>query len=335
MSVGARASRAMFRTLLASSVLWLSGCITREGEPPAHFPAPLYDSGCPVISGSYRLQLDAGSQGSLSEAWFGPQTATSVSLSIDDDPDEQQWRMTWYRDPVIYEAEITALRKAEPKRFQQWIREARLMLEPLSSRYQSDREQAMRALANLGPTPELRLHGHKWSCEDGWYVDWQGDKAVRMTADVADGLLIQLDTETRSELGIWCGDGCKGIPYYLDVQSRWLRLSPVPKPAAWYPPEVPFAVEDVGVTHYDDRDVRVTALRERLLAALSDQMQLISLEEWPDHIALSIFIDGMASLPDMTDWLRDQPEIESVTQSSRMQMSGNRVRIVLEIRFKR
>ena len=43
----------------------------------------------------------------------------------------------------------------------------------------------------------------------------------------------------------------------------------------------------------------------------------------------------MASLPDMTDWLRDQPEIESVTQSSRMQMSGNRVRIVLEIRFKR
>jgi hypothetical protein len=244
-------------------------------------------------------------------------------------------RMTWYRDPVIYEAEITALRKAEPKRFQQWIREARLMLEPLSSRYQSDREQAMRALANLGPTPELRLHGHKWSCEDGWYVDWQGDKAVRMTADVADGLLIQLDTETRSELGIWCGDGCKGIPYYLDIQSRWLRLSPVAKPAAWYPPEVPFAVEDVGVTHYDDRDVRVTALRERLLAALSDQMQLISLEEWPDHIALSIFIDGMASLPDMTDWLRDQPEIESVTQSSRMQMSGNRVRIVLEIRFKR
>jgi hypothetical protein len=114
-----------------------------------------------------------------------------------------------------------------------------------------------------------------------------------------------------------------------------MRLSPVARPAAWYPPEVPFAVGDSGVTDYNDRDVRVTELRERLQAKLSGQLELISLEQWSDHVALSIFIDGMHRLPLIIDWLQAQAEIAEVTQSSRMPMSDGRVRIVLDIRFKR
>ena len=328
-------SSAVWRRLPLLVLSLLSGCITSEGEPPAQFPRPLYDIGCPVISGSYALQLDPDSQGALSEAWFGPQSAEAAVLAIDDDPDRVQWRMTWYHDPAEFERELDVFRQSEPARHATWLREARLLLDPLSSRYQRDRSQVIRELAKLGPTPEWRYDGHKWQCEDGWYVTWQGDKAVRLNVDVENGLLIQLDQETRNEITVWCGDGCKGIPYYLHVRSRWMRLSPVARPAAWYPPEVPFAVGDSGVTDYNDRDVRVTELRERLQAKLSGHLELISLEQWSDHVALSIFIDGMHRLPLIIDWLQAQAEIAEVTQSSRMSMSDGRVRIVLDIRFKR
>lgn len=320
--------------LLASGLL-LSGCFTHEGEPPEHFPRPLYDDGCPVISGSYGLSLDAGSQGALSEAWLGSPPIKASVLTIEDDPAQTQWRMGWFRDPVDFERELDAWRHSEPVRYTAWLREARLLLDPLSVRYQADRETAMRELGKLGPTPELRGHGYKWRCEDGWYVESQGDKAVRLTSDVDNGLLIRLDDETRSEISVWCGDGCAGIPYSVHVRSRWMRLSPVARPSTWYPPDVPFAMDDPGVTHYEGRDARVVALRERLLAELAGEFQLINLEQWSGRVVLSVFVDGMERVAILSDWLRRQPGVVGLTQSSRMAMSDGRQRIVLEFSFER
>lgn len=240
----------------------LGGCFRGGNEPPPRqFPKadPAYRDPqfpeCPNLEGSYALEADPGSSFDLA-AHFGqlPDDRAGAGLLIERGPMgcrfnsdhlqpgestticQLQFRLR--RAPADIDRDAEALRRDDPAAYARWWRVARQgvsMQGPLHLSVYAYEQ----ALAKDGPVQDRGgafIHQH---CAGGWLELEHGvrdgrDQVVEITRDQAGGLIARQTVElSSSEFTIWCGDGCKGIPYARVTEARWARLAPAERPPMW------------------------------------------------------------------------------------------------------
>lgn len=254
-----RAPRAVAVLLFAGL---LGGCFRGGNEPPpAHFPEadpafrdPQFPA-CPNLEGSYAASPEPGGAFDLA-SYFGelPADRAGAGLLIERGPMgcrfdsnhlqagestticQLQFRLR--RAPAEVDRDADTLRSANPAAYARWWRVARegvALQGPLHLNLYAYEQ----ALAKDGPVQDRRGAFTHQDCADGWLELERGvrdgrDQVVEITRDETGGLIARQTVElSRSEFTVWCGDGCKGIPYARRTEARWARLAPAERPPMW------------------------------------------------------------------------------------------------------
>jgi|GEM_PF-3276117 len=205
---------------------------------------------CPDLRGSFTLAIDARSatleqEISQSEGMPAP-PLLSRTLRIEQQANGQVTVLERLHPDAVNAAALQ-LKSSDPGAYRMWWRLARRGAR-LEGDLQRNLQLHFNALAELGPAPERSWVQSYPSCREGWLrigrsfvpsVDTAGDLAaagdeVWLTRDREGGLLLRADIELeRREITVWCGDGCKGIPYYIRSIQRWRRYPTAQQPPLW------------------------------------------------------------------------------------------------------
>ncbi|WP_395790758.1 hypothetical protein [Aquimonas sp.] len=205
---------------------------------------------CPDLRGNYALAVDARTaklQREIAEReGVNPVPLLPSTLRIEQETNGQV-SVVERLHPDSVDAAALRLRADSPQAYRTWWRLARQGV-GLQGDLRSNLKLHFDALAEHGPAQErtwLQLRPH---CEAGWMqvgqafaakVDLEGSSAaggdeVWLTRDREGGLLMRVVVELdRREITIWCGDGCKGIPYHVSTTQRWMRFPPAEPEALW------------------------------------------------------------------------------------------------------
>ena len=240
----------------------VSGCFRGGNEPPPRqFPEadPAYRDPqfpeCPNLEGSYAVDSDPGSSFDLAMHFSGlPDDRTGAALLIERGPMgcsfnsnhlkpgestticQLQFRLR--RAPADVDREAEALLSDDPAAYMRWWRVARQgvsMQGPLHLSVYAYEQ----ALAKDGPVQDRGGAFIHQNCAGGWLELEHGVRdgqyqVVEITRDQTGGLIARQTVElSRSEFTVWCGDGCKGIPYARVTEARWARLAPAERPPMW------------------------------------------------------------------------------------------------------
>lgn len=319
----------------------LGGCISHSGDEP-DFPAPISETTCPDLSGSYAMQADAGSQMPWDDASYQHSLkapATIVSLF-----DSGGYALTtvFHRDPAEFAGAVERLRNERPEEYARWRQQALSMFDPMRGALKVRRELPFDALTRIGPVPEWGTSGSKGHCRDGWWVDDRDyDVELAMTRDVRGGLLVRHDQTKRSVIGLWAETGA-GIPYAIKVHSRWSRFAPVEVPLFWMPTaaKLPPSVQAAASTDPDgwmqrDGDARIIGLRVRARKLMGPDSMLLNLKEDGDHVLFTGTLPDRAALDKLIAAIGREPEVARVQLESTMDMSFGRVRFVIHLSLRR
>lgn len=250
------------RALALSACLLLGGCLRGGDEPPPPgFPKvdtdyrdPQFPE-CPNLEGSYALAPDApasfdprplfGQGAARAEGGAllierGPMGCAfdSSGLSAGQSVTICGLSLILRRSPAEVDAEAEALLQSDPAAYGRWWQVARKGVS-LQGPLHLNLHAYERELARHGPVQDRRRTLTHQTCREGWLElesGWRDgrDQRVELTRDQTGGLVLrQTVVLSRSEITVWCGDGCKGIPYSVVSEARWARLPPVERPSMW------------------------------------------------------------------------------------------------------
>ncbi|WP_091238085.1 hypothetical protein [Aquimonas voraii] len=240
----------------------LGGCFRGGDEPPPPgFPKVDTDyrdpqfPDCPNLEGSYSLtpdapasfdprpmlgnqvmQMDGGAllieRGPMGCAFDSSGVPVGQSVAI------CGLSMILRRAPAEVDAEAEALLRRDPAAYGRWWLVARKGVS-LQGSLHLNLYAYERDLERHGPVQDQRRPLTHQTCHEGWLElesGWRDghDQRVELTRDQTSGLVLrQTVVLSRDEFTVWCGDGCKGIPYSVVSEARWARLAPVERPPMW------------------------------------------------------------------------------------------------------
>lgn len=259
----------------------LPGCSSREGDDDVPTPVGV---GCPDLAGTYAPMATTNDGFDPIAQWTrdaAPGRWAAITLDTIDPGSPIHLRLI--RDVADMSRLAKDFRTMSPDRYDAWRRVASTDPNRMG---RSDRAFA-EELAELGPSPEHVVTYSGGLCGDGWLrfkeVAWgvhvpqdadrsadQRKQGLAFGIDADGALLVREEVEYRYEFPIWCGDGCKGIPYSTKSRVRWAKLARTDPPKAWQWQSTPLAQDDPRELPgaVDDADPRVTALRRLVFAAL-------------------------------------------------------------------
>ena len=319
----------------------LAGCITHSGEEP-DFPAPLSETSCPDLSGSFALQADPGSQGGFGDASYthalnAPATVFSLF-------DSGGYAMTtvFHRDRAEFEAAIEGFRAQKPAEYGRWRQKALELFDPMRGALKVRKELPFAELTRLGPVPEWGGHGGKGHCRDGWWVrEGDYDTDIAMTRDVRGGLLVRREKTERKVIGLWA-ETQAGIPYSIHVHSTWSRHAQVEVPPFWTPTAQNLPLDDRVRAAADpdgwlrrNEDPRITDLRIRARKLMGTDAQLLNFHREQDYVLFTGTLPDRTALDALLAALKQQPEVAGATLAHTMDMSFGRVRFVIHLNLRR
>lgn len=332
--------RCALRVAVAAAACLLAGCVTHSGDEP-DFPAPLSESVCPDLSGSFALQPDPGSQGGFDTSYMHTLKAPAPVFSLFD---SGGYAMTtvFHRDRAEFETAVARFREENPAAYATWRQKALAMFDPMRGALKVRKELPYDGLTRLGPVPEWGAQGEKGQCRDGWWVrDGDYDVELAMTRDVRGGLLVRRDKTTRKVIGLWAETGA-GIPYSIHVESTWSRHAQVEVPPFWTPTAQNLPIDDRVRQAADpdgwlqrDEDPRITALRARARRLMGPDSQLVNFKREQDYVLFTGTVPDRAAVDKLLAALKAQPEVGSATLEHTMAMSFGRVRFVIHVTLKR
>ncbi len=214
-----------------------------------------FSTGCPDLTGTYRLSPAREGGRALSQSLIGRTTANArrprwkwETVTIDGDA-RDSLVLTLRRSPEMQ----TAYRDSMFAQGNEWERTRRRMLDPLSrwrgslgemddSAYAAN----LRKLTIAGKQREVVVRGQHYECDGGWLVADRlvhdpGPDPSRPRPDTVIGTVsLARDRDARlvfhgeypeaMSFSIWCGDGCHGIPLGTWTQHDWGRLDSATAP---------------------------------------------------------------------------------------------------------
>lgn len=319
----------------------LGGCFRSTGEMP-DFPAPLSESVCPDLSGSFALQPDPGSQGGLGDASYTHALKAPATVFSLFDSGGYAMTTVFHRDRAEFEAAVERFRKDSPADYAKWRQQALAMFDPMRGALKVRKELPFDLLTRLGPVPEWGGPGSKGHCRDGWWVkEGNYDTEIAMTRDVRGGLLVRKDKTTRKVIGVWAETNA-GIPYSIHTHSTWSRHAQVEVPAFWTPTAKNLPLDDRVRAAADpdgwltrDEDPRITDLRSRARKLMGADSQLLNFRREQDYVLFTGTLPDRAALDALVASLQAQPEVGNAKLESTMAMSFGRVRFVIYLWLKR
>ena len=323
---------------------------------------------CPDLRGNYALAVDARSarlQQEIAEREGAqPIPLLPSTLRVEQETNGQV-SVVERLHPDSVDAAALRLRSDNPQAYQIWWRLARQGVR-LQGDLRSNLKLHFDALAQHGPAQERTWAQLQPHCEDGWMrlgqafatkVDLEGSSAgggdeVWLTRDREGGLLMRVDIELdRREISIWCGDGCKGIPYHISTTQRWMRFPPVepqalwtlnvrrlpaltaPEPARPEPPELAFATIEpapsattapaspptaviealpaVPDASKAAEDQRVTQLERRLRSWLSNVDEILRFEATQGQVQFEGTRRNYQSVSELLRWLHEDVDVQN------------------------
>ncbi len=228
----------------------LVGC---SDAPPYGFPnvdadARLADDiDCPNLDGTYQFLGDTSGHFGLNITALGADEETrwsSVTVTTDANG---ALLYTRRMDKQTVQNLAMSLRDYDDQKYERW-RLTAIAGPDLSG---PDISRALQdyysKLGSNGPTPERSGQETSVQCQDGWLgiplrgryeADDEGtrirDDTVWLARDTQNGLLARALVGKYYEFPIWCGDGCKGIPYYTNSRTAWARFAPSQSPPTWH-----------------------------------------------------------------------------------------------------
>lgn len=333
--------RFALRVAAAAATCLLAGCITRSGEQP-DFPAPLSDSACPDLSGSFALQADPGSQDAFSDSSYTHALKAPATVFSLFDSGGYAMTTVFHRDRAEFQAAVAHFRVQEPAEYGRWRQRALELFDPMRGALKVRKELPFAELTRLGPVPEWGAHGGKGHCRDGWWVS-DGDYAteIAMTRDVRGGLLVRREKTERKVISLWAETGA-GIPYAIHIHSTWSRHAQVEVPPFWTPTARNLPVDDRVRAALDpdgwlqrDEDPRITDLRIRARKLMGPEAQLLNFRREQDYVLFTGTVPDRAAVDSLLAALKAQPEVGSASLESTMAMSFGRVRFVIYLRLRR
>ncbi|AVP96102.1 hypothetical protein C7S18_02335 [Ahniella affigens] len=269
---------------VALGTLILAGCHSYSGEDEV--PEAAKALGCPDLTGTYAIpeasvELDP-------REWLGyhAKGKTWQSFSLQAIVPGAPVYVSLRRTDSEIANEVAALKASRPKAYNAWLDKASLSYveRGVTRRAHYD------ALGELGPTPEIGFSTPSGICIDSWF-EYPGDHAsnedyTALALDADKHLLIKATRTTRDEFPIWCGDGCKGIPYAWHTKVSWVRAKRIENAKPWVF-KAPAEPEAPAVDAYDDRDPRVAAFRQRVFAALPEGATMFNFHLRSDGVIFS------------------------------------------------
>jgi len=259
----------------------LAGCSSREGDDDVPTPVGV---GCPDLAGTYAAIATSRDDFNPIASWTRDAAGGKwAAITLDTIDPGSPIHLRLIRDVADMNRLANDFRTMSPDRYDAWRRVA--ATDPnLMGR--SDRAFA-EALAELGPSQEHVVSYSGGFCGDGWLrfeeVAWginvpqdadrsadQRKQGLSFGIDADGALLVREEIEYRYEFPIWCGDGCKGIPYSTKTYIRWAKLARTDPPKRWRWSASPMAQDEPRdlPDAIGDTDPRVTALRRLVVAAL-------------------------------------------------------------------
>lgn len=330
------------RWLILAAALWLvAGCFRHTGDEP-DFPAPLSDTVCPDLSGSFSMQPDSGSQGGWSDTSYTHSLKAPATVFSLFDSGGYAMTTVFHRDATEFARAVEQFRLAQPAEYATWRKQALSMFDPMRGALKVRKELPFDALTRLGPVPEWGTHGHKGHCRDGWWVD-QGDydTEIAMTRDVRGGLRVRFDKTERKVIGVWAETNA-GFPYSIHTHSRWSRFAPAEVPSFWTPTAQNLPLDERAQTASDpdgwmqkDEDPRIIDLRIRARKLMGADAQLLNFRREQDYVLFTGTLPDRAALDALLAALKQQPEVAGATLEHTMAMSFGRVRFVIHVNLRR
>jgi hypothetical protein len=227
----------------------LAGC---SDGPPSAFPdvndssRSSDDAQCPNITGTFQFQGDPGSRFGMVTTALGADNETRWStVTITLQPNGRLHYTRSMTAEVMHSAAM-ALRDYNEGRYEQWRKDALAGPDLNSSDYSKALQDYFYRLQRNGPSPE-RSGEENGLCQDGWLGlsrltefepgngphSYSRDGMVWFARDREGGLLARTIEGEYHQISIWCGDGCKGIPYYTNSETVWARFAPAKSPPLW------------------------------------------------------------------------------------------------------
>lgn len=328
--------RLEFRLILLtlSLALMLSACEERSGDE--NLPTPAKALGCPDLTGTYALpnakpELDPRRW--LSDARNLSWQSFSLQAVVPGSP----VYVSLHREQTELEREIEQFREQRPKAYKRWREKASLSYveRGVTRRAHYD------ALAELGPTPEIGFSTDSGICLDSWFrypADAHPHEDQRAFALDQDGnLLIQVTETTRDEFPIWCGDGCKGIPYAWHTRVSWTRAKRIaaPKPWVWTRDLTETQEEPPGdPSGHEDQDPRVNPLRQRVFAALPKGSTMFNFYKRSGGVIFSGTCPTPADLETIKRFLQRDSSVAEVIERRVWETNRGEINFALEIPLK-
>lgn len=332
--------RFALRVAAAAAACLLAGCITRSGDEP-DFPAPLSDSACPDLSGSFALQADPGSQDRFGDSTYTHELKAPATVFSQFDSGGYAMTTVFHRDRAEFEAAVARFREQSPAAYAAWRQKALATFDPMRGALKVRKELPFAELTRLGPVPEWGAHGGKGHCRDGWWVR-DGDHAtdIAMTRDVRGGLLVRREKTERKVIGLWAETGA-GIPYAIHIHSTWSRHAQVEVPPFWTPTAQNLPIDDRVREAADpdgwlrrNEDPRITDLRIRARKLMGPDAQLLNFHREQDYVLFTGTVPDRAAVDTLLGALKAQPDVGSATLEHTMAMSFGRVRFVIHVRLR-
>jgi hypothetical protein len=318
----------------------LAGCITRSGEAPG-FPAPISETACPDLSGSFALQPDPGSQGGFGDATYTHELKAPATVFSLFDSGGYALTKVFHRDRAEFESAVASFRAQKPAEYARWRQKALELFDPMRGALKVRKELPFAELTRLGPVPEWGAHGGRGHCRDGWWVrDGDYDTDVALTRDVRGGLLVRREKTERKVIGLWA-ETQAGIPYSIHVHSTWSRHAQVEVPPFWTPTAQNLPIDDRVREAADpdgwlrrNEDPVITDLRIRTRKLMGRDAQLLNFHREQDYVLFTGTLPDRAALDALLVSLKAQPEVGNVKLENTMAMSFGRVRFVIHVRLR-
>lgn len=316
---------------LSLSLVLLTACHSYSGDDEV--PEPAKALGCPDLTGTYAIP-EAGAALDPRE-WLGYEAKgkTWQSFSLQAIVPGAPVYVSLRRIDAELTSEVAALRADRPKAYKSWLEKASLSYVERGVARRAHYE----ALGALGPTPEIGFSTPSGICVDSWF-EFPGDHAsnedhTALALDKDGNLLIRAIKTTRDEFPIWCGDGCKGIPYAWHTKVTWVRAARIENAKPWVF-KAPADPEAPSMDAYDDRDPRVGAFRKRVFAALPEGATMFNFHLRSDGVIFSGTCKTRDDLETIKRMLSRDSVVSAVHERRAWETNRGEVEFALEMPLK-
>ncbi|MBK8286718.1 MAG: hypothetical protein IPK97_18660 [Ahniella sp.] len=276
---------------------FLISCTHRTGDDALPEPA---GTGCPSLDGSYTLQSSGGFGLNLAQNIAPPDAGNDwIALTLDSIASGSPIHLRLRRSDADMAQRTESFRRDHPDAWSAWRERA-----SLDPRLLDSPRRHIEQLARLGPAPEFIAELSGGQCDQGWLRFSNTERSLpgavaqddRRNQSLAfavasDGALIVHEQRTlQNEFPIWCGDGCKGIPYSFEIEDRWARFPRIDAPPVWRLGRSTGNTTPARPTSPSgrpDSDPRIAELRERVLRWLPKDATLFNFYDRSGTIVFS------------------------------------------------